>query len=62
MILKKQNRESGNKVNVSLSEKMRVLKSNNNNNLKVRVSIRDLNLIKRELIRKALAFSERVRI
>jgi len=60
MMIKNIKKESESKERVGLSEKMRVLKCKDPNKLKVRVNIRDLNLIKRELIRKALLFNENV--
>ena len=41
------------------SEKRRVLGVKNNYDLKVRVGVGDLDLLKRELIRKALLFNEK---
>ena len=62
MILKNMKKESESMDKLRFSKKMRVLEVKTNNNLKVRVDFRDLNLIKRELIKKALFFNERVSV
>ena len=62
MVLEQLKNKGENKRKVKLSEKMRVLNVKRADLIKVSVSINDIHLIKRELIRKALLFGERVRV